>query len=153
MPRWPFYFLFNFIFLLLLFTASRLTFYFLFVKTDVPAQVFRTGFAFDLMAASYLLALPFLLVSMSLFAGVKTGHFLKTAANMLMAFILISAMIIVTADFPFYHFFHSRITTAALLWIEDFGQSMRFMFSEKLSIGNSSSNLLSNSFNEPQILC
>lgn len=132
MPRWPFYFIFSFTFLLLLFSASRIIFYFLFVKADVPAQVFRTGFEFDLMAASYLILLPFLLVSTSFFTGEKAGKVLKTVAHSVMGFTLISTIIIITADFPFYHFFHSRITTAALLWIEDFGQSMRFMFSEKL---------------------
>lgn len=132
MPRWPFYFLFSFTFLLLIFTVSRLIFYFLFVQADVPGAVFRTGFEFDLMAASYLIALPFLLVCISFFTGEKAGKALKSTAHTLMIITLISTIIIVTADFPFYHFFHSRITTAALLWIEDFGQSMRFMFSEKL---------------------
>lgn len=132
MPRWPFYFLFSFTFLLLIFTLSRLIFYFLFIQADVPGMVFRTGFAFDLMAASYLIALPFLLVSISFFSGEKAGKTLKSIAHTLMVITLISTIIIVVADFPFYHFFHSRITTAALLWIEDFGQSMRFMFSEKL---------------------
>ncbi|MBL7928992.1 MAG: LTA synthase family protein [Bacteroidia bacterium] len=132
MPRWPFYFLFNFTFLLLIFTVSRLIFYFLFVKADVPGRVFRTGFEFDLMAASYLIALPFIMICISLFIGAKAGKALQTTAHSLMAITLLSTIIIVIADFPFYHFFHSRITTAALLWIEDFGQSMQFMFSEKL---------------------
>lgn len=132
MPRWPFYFLFSFTFLLLIFTISRLIFYFLFVQVDVPGVVFKTGFEFDLMAASYLISLPFLLVCISFFTGEKTGIALRSTAHLLMVIILISTVIIVTADFPFYHFFHSRITTAALLWIEDFGQSMRFMLSEKL---------------------
>jgi phosphoglycerol transferase MdoB-like AlkP superfamily enzyme len=132
MPRWPLYFLFCFAFMMLMFTASRIIFYFLFIQADVPAQVFRTGFEFDLMVASYLLVLPFLLFSLKMISGEKAGKILITAAHVLMAVTLISTILILTADFPFYHFFHSRITTAALLWIEDFGQSMRFMFSEKL---------------------
>lgn len=132
MPRWPLYFIFCFALLLFLFTVSRIVFYFLFVNTEVPGLVFKTGFEFDLMTASYLIAFPFLLVCISLFTPDKTRILLQNIAHTVTVMMLVSTIIILAADFPFYHFFNSRITTAALLWVEDFGQSMRFLFSEKL---------------------
>jgi len=129
MQRWPLYFLFVFTLLMLLFTLSRIAFYFLFITTDVPSQVFTLGFDFDIMAASYLCLPPFLIFILTMLVSERKKNILRIVIHALTVFTCLSVILLLIADLPWFDFFHSRITTSALLWVQDFGQSLRFIFS------------------------
>lgn len=81
---------------------------------------FFNGFRFDTSISCYMLALPFILTSL----GFSFRPFRNTAFSvsfyLLMTFYFI-AFFISCADIPYFNHFGSRITTAALLWINSPG--------------------------------
>jgi len=119
--------------LMAMFTALRWVFYASFTGGQENAGLIRgafgIGWRMDLMVSAYLLLIPFILLSLLYLSGVRS-----VIASRLSVWIFLllfaTALLITSADLPYYRFFKSRITTSVLLWINDFTQSMRFVFSE-----------------------
>ncbi len=97
--------------------------------------LFLTGLQFDSCISSYLLMIPALLLFVSGF--LKRGRYLF---NRIIIFYLTAigavALFICAADIPYYHQFHSRITIAALSWMDNplfvfkmvFGYAYNYIF-------------------------
>ncbi len=120
--------------MLILFIWSRLLFYFAFreySEVTVPVKgAFAIGARMDLMVSSYVVLIPFLLLSIRYFIPGKS-NILNYISLVVFLVLTVISILIICADIPYYKYFKSRITTSVLLWMDDISQSLKFVFSEK----------------------
>ena len=103
--------------------------YFFTVDRSLPLrEAFRIGFYFDITVASYALLLPYLLLTMAYFWQVnhqKLYAFIRFYCGTVVAV----SLIICSCDVPYFNFFNSRLTTAAVHWKNNL-QVAKYVFSE-----------------------
>ena len=92
-------------------------------------KVFWTGGRFDIQVACYGLLLPFLALFLAFFLSFEK-KWLGRAIRIYCIGLVIIAFIITVADIPYFQFFNSRLTTAAVQWSSNIGQQLRFLFTE-----------------------
>ena len=123
-------YLFNvWIFSILMMTAFRIVLYFT-IKSNwqleeefITKEIFQSfwmGFRYDNVITSYLLFLPFILLTFNFFIKLKSRVVLRII-TIYYYLVFGICLFILCADIPFYVHFNSRLTTASLLWAGDFG--------------------------------
>lgn len=121
-------------FTVLLFMFFRFLFLKFFPEAGTNTAQLKTSFAtgadFDLMVGGYIILLPGFLLCMN-FLLKKPVYLFNAVAILLLNILLSISILICCADIPYYKFFNSRITTSILMWVGDFSQSMKFIFSDK----------------------
>lgn len=92
-------------------------------------QALFAGARFDIQVACYALLLPFLSLFAAFFMNFeKKWH--GRAIRIYCICLVIVAFIIAAADIPYFQFFNSRLTTAAVQWSSNIGQQLRFLLTE-----------------------
>jgi phosphoglycerol transferase MdoB-like AlkP superfamily enzyme len=117
-----------------LLTICRIIFYFGFKTLDVSAierlkvlMAFRMGLEFDMVATSYALFLPALLLVFNEFFYRKTLFFHKAAFISVIVIFWLYAFIS-AADFPYYQQFGSHLNRQAFLWAASPAFVLRLIF-------------------------
>lgn len=93
-------------------------------------ESFAWGFKFDLLITSYLLLIPFLLLTVYYLLNQKPKA-LATLAKLFLQIIIIPVFLICCADIAYFSFFNSRLTSSVHMWMQNFGEMMKFLFSDK----------------------
>lgn len=116
-----------------LLSVCRLFFYFSFKTLDVSAlenklilNAFRMGFEFDMVATTYALFLPALLVMINQFVYKKTLFFHQAAFIVTLIIFSLYALIS-AADFPYFQQFGSHLSKQAFLWAASPGFVIRLI--------------------------
>jgi phosphoglycerol transferase MdoB-like AlkP superfamily enzyme len=81
-------------------------------------HAFFIGWRFDTVVACYLLALPFLCLSFARFFGVRRMWPYR-ASRLFLAAVLLPVLFILAADIPWFLHNYARLSTSALLWMDD----------------------------------
>lgn len=111
---------------ILVFGGFRLVF--LFLNRDltsgseelIPFALWDRGVLFDIVTTSYLIAIPFLLLSVANMIGKGESKMLAFSRYYLF-FLSIPVIIISLSDFAWYKFFGARVNKAILSWSDDTG--------------------------------
>lgn len=94
------------------------------------AHAFFIGWRFDTVVACYLLVVPFLLLSLArLFGADGTWPFKLSRA--FLALVLLPVLFILAADIPWFLHNYARLSTSALLWMDDAGFSAGMVLGER----------------------
>lgn len=91
-------------------------------------EAFRIGFQFDVTVASYALLLPYLLLTAE-FIWPRSNERLFRIIRFYCGMVLLVSLIICAADVPYFNFFNSRLTVAAVN-LKNTGQVIKYILSE-----------------------
>ncbi len=94
---------------------NRPSYFFQAERSKPVWEAFWIGFKFDVTIASYAIILPFLLLVFAFFWPKYDEKIFKMVRVYCGAIVLIS-LLICAADIPYFNFFNSRLTTAAVNW-------------------------------------
>lgn len=90
--------------------------------------VFNRGSLYDASVNSYILALPFVLLSVSYFLNIRKKWFYTIIIVLISVFYLV-ALAFVCSDIPYYAYFNSRLTRSILNWSDELWLSLYARFS------------------------
>ncbi len=99
------------------------------VASDYLGRAFWVGGRFDIQVACYGLLVPFFALFVAFFLGFER-KWLGRAIRFWCIGLVIIAFVIAVADIPYFQFFNSRLTTAAVQWSSNVGQQLRFLLTE-----------------------
>lgn len=99
------------------------------IRTDIISQSFILGFRFDSLISSYLLIIPFLILSISDFISTKKIVLVKIVSTLITVTYLFS-FLISSIDVPYFSHFNYRLTTAVFQWIENPVFVLKMIFQE-----------------------
>lgn len=94
------------------------------------AQALFIGLRFDTVVACYLLAFPFLLLSIGRLAGVRR-RWPMVVSRAFLALLLLPVVFILAADIPWFLHNYARLSTSALLWMDDAGFAAGMVLGER----------------------
>lgn len=94
------------------------------------AQAFFIGLRFDTVVACYLLAVPLLLLSVARLSGVMSAWPYKVT-RIFLALVLLPVLFILAADIPWFVHNYARLTTSALLWMDNAGFAAGMVVGER----------------------
>lgn len=94
------------------------------------AHAFFIGLRFDTVVACYMLALPFLVLSLARLAGAR-GRWPLVASRAYLALLLLPVVFILAADIPWFLHNYARLSTSALLWMDDAGFAAGMVLGER----------------------
>lgn len=98
-------------------------------RIDLILHAFWMGIRFDTVISNYILLLPFVLLSFSYF--IRRGQ--KTMLRIISIYLTIFysiAFMLCSADIPYFSYFSSRLTTAALAWTDNISFMFGMVFQE-----------------------
>lgn len=84
-------------------------------RTLSLSAAFRIGFLFDIRVASYAVLPPFLVLTLAYIFSTNRDR-VFTAVRVYCVLAILVSLAICAADVPYFNFFNSRITTAAVHW-------------------------------------
>ena len=93
-------------------------------------QAIILGFRYDTVINSYILLLPFLLLTIDCFARINKKWFYKTI-NIFLILVYSIVFIISASDIPYFSFYNSRIIKAIFGWSNKPGLAVKAVFSDK----------------------
>jgi phosphoglycerol transferase MdoB-like AlkP superfamily enzyme len=93
-------------------------------------HAFLIGWRFDTVVACYLLAVPFLLLSGARLSGVK-GLWPFKVGRAFLSLVLLPVLFILAADIPWFLHNYARLSTSALLWMDDAGFATGMVLGER----------------------
>lgn len=132
--RYYFFLLYVFALMMVFFTLFRVLLLFLNFNltngssnNDIYYALFNRGLLFDANILSYTIAIPFLLITF----GYKYFKVLNKIIFIYFVFAVILLTVITCADFPFFNYYNSRITTAIVSWSEEGVFSFLVIFTNK----------------------
>ena len=94
------------------------------------AHAFFIGWRFDTVVACYLLAVPFLVLSLAWLSGAK-GSWPFKVSRAFLALVLLPVLFILAADIPWFLHNYARLSTSALLWMDDAGFATGMVLGER----------------------
>ncbi|MCA0236473.1 MAG: LTA synthase family protein [Bacteroidetes bacterium] len=94
---------------------NRPSYFFQMDRTLTVRQAFKIGLWFDITVASYALLLPYLLLTIA-YIWPREHRRLFAFTRFYCGAIILVSLIICAADVPYFNFFNSRLTTAAVHW-------------------------------------
>ncbi len=94
------------------------------------AHAFLLGWRFDTAVACYLLALPFLLLFLPRLLGMQATWPFRVS-RLYLALMLLPVLFILAADIPWFLHNYARLTTSALLWMDDAGFATGMVLGER----------------------
>ena len=134
-PYYVWFLLVVFVTGMVLFLAFRLTLLFLNSEQakDVPLNtivyaLFNRGSLFDAAVNSYILLIPFLLLSFAYIFKITSVYIYKTAVIIVNVF-YVSAVALLCVDIPYFSYFNSRLTNSILNWSDELWLSIYTRFS------------------------
>ena len=92
-------------------------------------KAFIVGYKFDTLVCSYLLALPFLILSV-LHLSRSKANWLKWVIIGFISLTGIISILAASADIPYYNFFNARLTASVHMWIASPATMLAFIFTE-----------------------
>ena len=100
---------------------------------DIPLNtviyaLFNRGSLFDAAVNSYILFIPFLLLSVAYFFNIKSVLLYKSSVIIINVF-YVSAAALLCVDIPYFAYFNSRLTTSILNWSDELWLSVYARFS------------------------
>ena len=98
-------------------------------STDLLLQSFLFGLRFDTTISGYLLALPFLILSIMSVIKIKSNLLTKSIA-VLIIFLYATSFLICAIDIPYFNHFFSRFSTAAFAWQDSPGFVINMIIQE-----------------------
>lgn len=100
------------------------------IKTETISTIlsgFLKGLQFDTVISSYILAIPFLILSINQFLNLK---WINKTAKILILFLYLIAFIVAACDIPYFNHFYTRLNTGVFLWTNNVGFSAKMIFQE-----------------------
>ncbi|MBI3501067.1 MAG: sulfatase-like hydrolase/transferase [Bacteroidetes bacterium] len=130
-PSWTFYLLIVFTLLMLLFSGFRNAL----LKQNVSSEISETfysaalslGISYDLMVASYLIAIPALAFFIALFFNFNS-LWLRRGITIYFSIVFIIAFLACCSDIPCYTFTGARLNNSLLMWTDTPGTMLGFVF-------------------------
>ena len=92
-------------------------------------QIYLYGFLFDSTISSYLISIPFLILSVIYLAGISTEKAIWFLQYVFYALFLVVTVLVV-ADLPFFEFYNSRLSIGILSWTDSPGLMIKSVFGE-----------------------
>lgn len=130
-PRWIFYLTVLFIFLLFLFSCFRYALLKLNYSSDIPKilypEALSLGIQYDLMVASYLMALPALSFFIAVLFNYSSYWFIR-GITFYFIVVFIVVFLACCSDIPYYIFTGSRLNNAIIMWTNTPGVMLSFVF-------------------------
>jgi len=94
---------------------NRPSYFFQMDRTLSVREAFKIGLWFDITVASYALLLPYLLLTLA-YIWPREHRRLFAFTRFYCGTVILVSLIICAADVPYFNFFNSRLTTAAVHW-------------------------------------
>jgi phosphoglycerol transferase MdoB-like AlkP superfamily enzyme len=107
---------------------NRPSYFFQVDRSLTVRQAFKIGLWFDVTVASYALLLPYLLMTVA-FIWPREYKRLFAFVRFYCGAVILVSLIICAADVPYFNFFNSRLTTAAVHWKNNL-QVAKYILSE-----------------------
>lgn len=107
---------------------NRPSYFFQVDRTLTVREAFKIGLWFDITVASYALLLPYLLLTLA-YIWPREHRRLFAFTRFYCGAVILVSLIICAADVPYFNFFNSRLTTAAVHWKNNL-QVAKYIISE-----------------------